>query len=163
MENIQDSLSKNVEDINGIEDIEDIEDINDKENMEDIEDMEDLENMEDIGDAEDMEDIENIEDIESIDDIKVEETDDMEEMEKTKTLENGIQTGEPETESEEPRNGKTVSCNAITLPREFMATTWVQREEDNRGQYPFCWQRRKSAETQVKSYLKNPLWLCVNI
>jgi hypothetical protein len=142
MENVQDSPSKNAEDINDIEDIEDIEDINNEENMEDIEDMEDLENMEDVGDVEDMEDIENIEDIdafedfEGIDDIEVEETDDMEEIEKTETLENGIQTGEPEIESEEPRNGKTLSCNAITLPREFMATIWVQREEDTRGVIP---------------------------
>ena len=40
MENIQDSPSKNAEDINGIEDVEDIEDVNDEENMEVIEDME---------------------------------------------------------------------------------------------------------------------------
>ena len=107
--------------------------------MEDIEDMEDIENMEDVGDIEDLEDIENIEDIdtfenfEGIDDIEVEEIDDMGEMEGAETLESGIQTGEPETESEEPNNSKTLSYNAITLPREFMATTWVQREEDAQG------------------------------
>jgi hypothetical protein len=49
---------------------------------------------------------------------------------------NGIQTGEPEIESQKPKNGKTLSCNAITLPREFMATTWVQREDDARGAVP---------------------------
>ena len=53
----------------------------------------------------------------------------MEEMERAETVENGIQTGEP-------KNGKILSCNAITLPREFMATTWVQREEDARGALP---------------------------
>jgi hypothetical protein len=139
VENVQDSPSENAEDVNGIEDAEGIEDINDIENMEDIEDMKDIENMEDVGDIEDMEDIENIGDIdtfenfEGIDDIEVEEIDDMGEMEGSETLEStksGIQTGEPEMESEEPKNGKTLSCNAITLPREFMATTWVQREEN---------------------------------
>ena len=128
--------------------------------MEDIEDMEDIENMEDVGDIEDMDNIENIEDIdtfenfEGIDDIEVEETNDMEGAE---TLENGIQTGEPEIESEEPKNDKTLSCNAITLPREFMATTWVKREEDARGAIPILLAKRKSVETQVKSYLKNLL------
>ena len=81
-----------------------------------------------------MEDIEYIEDIdtfenyEGIDDIEVKETDDMGEMEGSETLEstkNGIQTGEPEIEFKEPKNGKTLNCNAFTLPREFMATTWV--------------------------------------
>ncbi len=136
MESVQDSPNENTEDSNGIEDAEGVEDMNDTENMEDIEDIEDIENMEDVGDIEDMEDIENIEDIdtfenfEGIDDIEVEETDDMGEMEGAETLESGIQTGEPEIKSEEPKNGKMLSCNAITLPREFMATTWVQREED---------------------------------
>jgi hypothetical protein len=73
-----------------------------------------------------MEDIENIEDIdtfensEGIDDIKVEEADDIEEMEGSETIgctKNGIQTGEPEIESQKPKNGKTLCCNAITLPR----------------------------------------------
>ena len=136
MESVHDNPSENTEDINGIEDAEGIKDINDIENMEDIKDMEDIENMEDVGDIKDMEDIKNIEDsntfenFEGIDDIKVEETDDMGEMEGAETLESGIQTGEPETESEEAKNGKTLSCNANTLPREFMVTTWVQREED---------------------------------
>ena len=53
----------------------------------------------------------------------------MKEMERAETVENGIQTGEP-------KNGKILSCNAITLPREFMATTWVQREEDAREALP---------------------------
>jgi hypothetical protein len=139
MEHVQHSPNENVENINGIKDIKDIEDINDIEKMEDIEDLEDIENIEDVGDIEDMEDIENIEDIdtfenfEGIDDIEVEGSDDMEGEE---TLENGIQIEEPETESEEPKNGKTLSCNAITLPKEFMVTTWVQREEDARGVIP---------------------------
>ena len=128
MEHVQDSPNENAENINDIKDDQHIEDINDIENMKDIEDMEDIENIEDVGDIEDMEDIENIEDIdnfenfEGIDDIEVEGSDDMEGEE---TLENDIQTEEPEIESEEPKNGKTLSCNAITLPREFMATTWV--------------------------------------
>jgi hypothetical protein len=134
IENVQDSLIENAKDINSIKNAEGIEDIDDVENIEDIEDMEDIENMEDVGDIEDMENIENIEDIdtfenyEGIDDIEVEKTDDMGEMEGSETLEstkNGIQTGEPEIESKEPKNGKTLNCNAFTLPREFMATTWV--------------------------------------
>ena len=140
MEYVQDSPVENAVDINGIEDAEGIEDINDiedmedmedVENMEDIEDMEDVKNLEDVGDIEDLEDIKNSEDIDTfknfkgIDDIEVEETDDMGEMEGAETLESGIQTGEPETESEEPKNGKTLSCNTITLPKEFMATIWV--------------------------------------
>ena len=86
--------------------------------MEDIEDMEDIENIEDIDTFENFEDI---------DDIEVEENDDMEGEE---TLENGIQTEGPEAEPKEPKYGKTLNCNVITLPREFMVTTWVQREED---------------------------------
>uniref|UniRef100_A0A2N9EX14 Uncharacterized protein n=1 Tax=Fagus sylvatica TaxID=28930 RepID=A0A2N9EX14_FAGSY len=145
VENVQDSPIENAEDINSIEDVEGIEDINDIENMEDIEDMDNIENLEDVGDIEDMEDIENIEDIdtfenfEGINDIEVEETNDIGEMEGSKTLKStksGIQTEEPEIESKEPKNGKTLSCNAITLPREFMATTWVQREEDAQGAVP---------------------------
>ena len=112
-EHVQNSPNKNEENINGIKDVEDIEDINDTENMEDIEDMEDIENIEDIDTFENFEDI---------DDIEVEENDDMEGEE---TLENGTQTEEPEIKSEEPKNGKTLNCNAFTLPREFMATTWV--------------------------------------
>ena len=88
-----------------------------------------------------MEDIENIKDIdtfenfESIDDIEVEEANDIEEMEGSETIEctkNGIQTGELEIETQKTKNGKTLNCNAnaITLPREFMATTWIQREKD---------------------------------
>ena len=86
-----------------------------------------------------MEDIEYIEDIDTfensevIDDIEVKEANDIEEMEGSETIgctKNGIQIGEPEIESQKPKNGKILSCNAITLPREFMATTWVQREED---------------------------------
>ena len=86
-----------------------------------------------------MEDIEYIEDIDTfensevIDDIEVKEANDIEEMEGSEAIgctKTGIQIGEPEIESQEPKNGKTLSCNAITLPREFMATTWVQREED---------------------------------
>jgi hypothetical protein len=123
MENVQDNPVKNAKDINSIEDAEGIEDING------VEDMEDMENMEDVGDIENLEDIENIEDIDTfknfkgIYDIEVEETDDMGEMEGVETLESGIQTGEPDTESKEPKSGKTLNCNAITLPREFMATT----------------------------------------
>jgi hypothetical protein len=129
---VQNSPIENAEDIKSIEDSEGIENIEDVENIEDIEDMEDIENIEDVGDIVDMEDIENIEDIdtfessEGIDDIEVEEVDDIEEMEGSETIgctKNGIQTGEPKIESQEPKNGKTVSFNAITLPREFMATT----------------------------------------
>uniref|UniRef100_A0A2N9GH53 Reverse transcriptase domain-containing protein n=1 Tax=Fagus sylvatica TaxID=28930 RepID=A0A2N9GH53_FAGSY len=114
---VQSSSIKDAEDIKSIEDSEGIKDIEDVENIGDIEDMEDIENIEDVGDIEDMEDIENIEEIdtfensEGIDDIR-------------------------EIESQKPKNGKTLSCNVITLPKEFMATTWVQREEDARGAVP---------------------------
>jgi hypothetical protein len=47
-----------------------------------------------------------------------------------------IQLGKLEIESEEPKNGQIISCNAIILPREFMTTSWVQREEDARGATP---------------------------
>jgi hypothetical protein len=142
---VQSSSIKDAEDIKSIEDSEGIKDIEDVENIGDIEDMEDIENIEDVGDIEDMEDIENIEEIdtfensEGIDDIEVDEADDIEEMEGSETIrctKNGTQTGEPEIESQKPKNGKTLSCNVITLPKEFMATTWVQREEDARGAVP---------------------------
>jgi hypothetical protein len=158
MENDQDSLSKNAEDINDIEDVEDIEDINDIENMEDIE------NIEDVGDIEDMEDIEDIdtfENFEGIDDIEIEESDDMEGEE---TLENGIQTEEPETESEGPKNGKTLSCNAITLPKEFMATTWVQREEDARGAIPILLAKEEECRDTSKIIFEKPtLVMCQHL
>ena len=163
MENVQDSLVENAKDINGIEDAESIEDIKN------IEDMEDIENMEDVGDIEDLEDIENIEDIdtfenfEDIDDIEVEETDDMGEMEGAKTLESGIQIEEPETESEEPKNEKMLSCNAITLPESSWQLPGYKGKKMLEGQYSSYWQKWKSVETQVKSYLKNLLWLCANI
>jgi hypothetical protein len=60
----------------------------------------------------------------------------MEGSETIRCTKNGTQTGEPEIESQKPKNGKTLSCNVITLPKEFMATTWVQREEDARGAVP---------------------------
>jgi hypothetical protein len=162
MESVQDSPTENTEDSNGIEDAEGVEDMNDTENMEDIEDIEDIENMEDVGDIEDMEDIENIEDIdtfenfEGIDDIEVEETDDMGEMEGAETLESGIQTGEPEIKSEEPKNGKTLSCNAITLPREFMETIWVQREEDARGAIPILLAKEEECRDTSKIIFEKP-------
>uniref|UniRef100_A0A2N9FWA1 Retrotransposon gag domain-containing protein n=1 Tax=Fagus sylvatica TaxID=28930 RepID=A0A2N9FWA1_FAGSY len=127
---VQSSPIEDAEDIKSIEDSEGIEDIEDVENIGDIEDMEDIENIEDI---------DTFENSEGIDDIEVEETDDIEEMEGSETIgctKNGIQTGEPEIESQKPKNGKTLSCNAITLPREFMATTWVQRKEDAREAVP---------------------------
>ena len=164
MENVQDNPSKNAENINCIEDIEDIEDINDEENMEDLENMEDVGDVEDIEDIENIEDIDAFEDFEGIDDIEVEETDEMEEMEKTETLENGIQTGEPETESEEPRNGKTLSCNAITLPREFMATTWVQKEEDTRGAIPILLAEEEECRNTGKIIFEKPtLAMCQHL
>uniref|UniRef100_A0A2N9H4H4 Uncharacterized protein n=1 Tax=Fagus sylvatica TaxID=28930 RepID=A0A2N9H4H4_FAGSY len=89
-----------------------IEDAKDIKSIEDSEGIEDVKDVENIGDIEDMEDIENIED--------VEEADDIEEMEGSETIgctKNGIQTGEPEIESQKPKNGKTLCCNAITLPR----------------------------------------------
>jgi hypothetical protein len=96
-----------------------------------------LEGIEDIGD------VENFEDMEDIDDIGVEETEDVEEIEGSEAMECTeteeeleIQLGRPEIESQGPKNGKIISCNAITLPREFMATSWVQREEDAQGAIP---------------------------
>uniref|UniRef100_A0A2N9F3D7 Peptidase A2 domain-containing protein n=1 Tax=Fagus sylvatica TaxID=28930 RepID=A0A2N9F3D7_FAGSY len=161
------------EDIKSIEDSEGIEDIEDVENIGDIEDMEDIENIEDVGDIEDMEDIENIEDIdtfensEGIDDIEVEEADDIEEMEGSETIgctKNGIQTGEPEIESQKPKNGKTLSCNAITLPREFMATTWVQREDDARGAVPILLAEDEECRDTGKIIFEKPtLAMCQHL
>jgi hypothetical protein len=173
VENIQDGPIENAEDINSIEDVEGIEDINDIENMEDIEDMDNIENLEDVGDIEDMEDIENIEDIdtfenfEGINDIEVEETNDIGEMEGSKTLKStksGIQTEEPEIESKEPKNGKTLSCNAITLPREFMATTWVQREEDAQGAVPILLAEEEECRDTGKIIFEKPtLAMCQHL
>jgi hypothetical protein len=163
---VQNSPIENAEDIKSIEDSEGIENIEDVENIEDIEDMEDIENIEDVGDIVDMEDIENIEDIdtfessEGIDDIEVEEVDDIEEMEGSETIgctKNGIQTGEPKIESQEPKNGKTVSFNAITLPREFMATTYVQREEDARGTVPILLAEDEECRDTSKIVFEKPI------
>uniref|UniRef100_A0A2N9END3 Retrotransposon gag domain-containing protein n=1 Tax=Fagus sylvatica TaxID=28930 RepID=A0A2N9END3_FAGSY len=131
--------SKDVEDINGIEGIEGIEDVNDIENMEDVEDIEN---------------IEDIDTFENFEDIKVEETDDMGEMEEAETLESGIQTGELETESEEPKNGKTLSCYAITLPKEFVATTWVQKEEDTREAIPILLAKEEECQDTAEKRLE---------
>jgi hypothetical protein len=174
MENIEDiedlENMEDIEDIEDLENMEDIENIEDLENMEDIENIEDFENMEDVGDGEDMEDIENIEgidtfgDFEGINDIEDEDTGDMEEMEKTETLENGIQTGEPEIKSKKPKNGKTLSCNAITLPREFMATTWVQREEDTRGAIPILLAEEEERRDTGKIIFEKPtLAMCQHL
>ena len=92
---------------------------------------------------EDIEDVENFEDMEDIDDIGVEEIEDVEEIEGSEAMECteteevlGIQLGRLEIESQGPKNGKIIRCNAITLPREFMVTSWVQREEDAQGATP---------------------------
>jgi hypothetical protein len=136
MKSVQSNSTEDTKDIKSFGDIEGIKDIEDVENIGDIEDMEDIENIEDVEDIEGLEnikDIKNFENTEGIDDIEVEKADDIEEMEGSEAMEcteTGIQTGKPEIESQEPKNGKTLSCNAITLPKEFMATTWVQREED---------------------------------
>ena len=104
--------------------------------MEDIENIEDVEDLEGFGN---IEGVENYENIEGIDDIEVEEADDVEEMEGSKAMEctkTNIQTGKPKIESQEQKNGQILSCNAITLLREFMAISWVQREEDVQGATP---------------------------
>uniref|UniRef100_A0A2N9F0K1 Reverse transcriptase domain-containing protein n=1 Tax=Fagus sylvatica TaxID=28930 RepID=A0A2N9F0K1_FAGSY len=105
----------------GVQDAEDIKSIEDSEGIEDIEDVENL------GNIEDMEDIENIEDIEDMEDIENIEDDAQKMVSKLENQKSSLQ---------KPKNGKTLSCNAITLPREFMATTWVQREDDARGAVP---------------------------
>ena len=105
--------------------------------MEDIENIEDVEDLEGFGN---IEGVENYENIEGIDDIEVEEADDVEEMEGSKAMEctkTNIQTGKPKIESQEQKNGQILTCNAITLPREFLATSWVQREECPRGNTHF--------------------------
>ena len=110
---VQSSPIEDAEDIKSIEDSEGIKDIEDVENIGDIEGMKDIENIKDVADIEDVEDIENIEDIENfentegIDDIEVEEANDIEEMEGSETIgctKNGIQIGEPEIESQKPKN-----------------------------------------------------------
>ena len=113
------------------------------EDIEDIEDIKNIEGIEDLEDIEDIEGVENFKGIEDIDDIEIEGTDDIEEIEESKAMECTktnevleIQLGKPEIESEKPKNCQIISCNAITLPREFMATSWVQREEDARGATP---------------------------
>ena len=70
---------------------------------------------------------------------------------------NGIQTGEPEIESQKPKNGKTLSCNAITLPKEFMATTWVQREDDARGAMPILLAEDEECRDTGKIVFEKPL------
>ncbi len=60
----------------------------------------------------------------------------IEAVEESKAME-CIETDEiPEVEPQKQSNGKMISCNAITLPREFMATSWVQRENEARGVSP---------------------------
>ncbi len=140
MEDLRVNLTRDEENIDDIENIKGIEDIKDTGNIEGIEDIKD---MEDIKGIEDFEGIEDIEDLEGIDETKA--------MECTET-----------DEVHEPENGQMVSCNAITLPKEFMATSWVQREEDAR-QSPSYWQITKSAKIQVRLCLKNLLCLCVDI
>ena len=120
-----------------------------------------------------MEDIENIEDIDTfensevIDDIEVKEANDIEEMEGSETIgctKNGIQIGEPEIESQKPKNGKILSCNAITLPREFMATTWVQREEDARRVVPILLAKEEECRDTGKIVFEKPtLAMCLHL
>jgi hypothetical protein len=126
--------------VNSTEDTEDIEDIK---NIEGIEDIDDIENIEDVEDLEGIENIEGVENFEDIDDIEVEETKDVEEIEGSEATECTeteevleIQLGRSKIESQEPKNGKIISCNAITLPREFMATSWIQKEKDARRATP---------------------------
>uniref|UniRef100_A0A2N9EV97 Uncharacterized protein n=1 Tax=Fagus sylvatica TaxID=28930 RepID=A0A2N9EV97_FAGSY len=114
IKSVQGNATEDTEEIKGIEDTEDMDDI---ENIEDVEDLEGFGNIEGV---------ENFENIEGIDDIEVEEVDDVEEMEGLEAMEcieTDIQTGKQKIDSQKPKNGKTLSCNAITLPREFMATT----------------------------------------
>ena len=93
-----------------------------------------------------MEDIENIEDIdtfenfEGIDEIEVEEADDIEEMEGSETIKSikkmVFKLENHKSSLKSQKNGKTFSCNAITLPREFMATTGYKGKKMLEGQYP---------------------------
>jgi hypothetical protein len=132
IKSVQGNATEDTEEIKGIENIGDVEDVEDIENIEGIEDTEDMDDIENIEDVEDLEGfgniegVENFENIEGIDDIEVEEVDDVEEMEGLEAMEcieTDIQTGKQKIDSQKPKNGKTLSCNAITLPREFMATT----------------------------------------
>uniref|UniRef100_A0A2N9ILQ9 Uncharacterized protein n=1 Tax=Fagus sylvatica TaxID=28930 RepID=A0A2N9ILQ9_FAGSY len=125
MEDLRVNLTRDEENIDDIENIKGIEDIKDTGNIEGIEDIEDIKGIEDF------EGIEDIEDLEGIEETKA--------MECTET-----------DEVHEPENGQMVSCNAITLPKEFMATSWVQREEDAR-QSPSYWQITKSAKIQLNN------------
>ena len=137
MKNIQVNL---IEDTEDIKDIENIEGIEDTEDIEDIENIEGIEGLEDIEDLEGIEDIKGVENFEDIDDIEVEGIDDVEVIEGSEAMECTetdevleIQLGKPEIESEEPKHGQIISCNAIILPRDLMTTSWVQREQDARG------------------------------
>uniref|UniRef100_A0A2N9EMW6 Uncharacterized protein n=1 Tax=Fagus sylvatica TaxID=28930 RepID=A0A2N9EMW6_FAGSY len=68
--------------------------------------------------------------------IEILQDDSIEAVEESKAME-CIETDEiPEVEPQKQSNGKMISCNAITLPREFMATSWVQRENEARGVSP---------------------------
>jgi hypothetical protein len=135
------------------------------------EDIEDIKNIEGIEDLEDIEGVENFEGIEDIDDIKIEGTDDIEEIEESEAMECTetdevleIQLGKPEIESEEPRNCQIISCNAITLSREFMATSWVQREEDAQGATPILLANDEEFQDTGKIVFEKPtLSMCQHL
>ena len=135
---------------------------------EDVEDIEDIENIKGI---EDIEVVENFEGIEDIDGIEVEVTKDIEEikeseaMECTKTDEvHKIKAEKPEIKLEEPKNGQMISCNAITIPREFMATIWVEREEDARGATPILLVDDEECQDTGKIVFEKPtLFMCQHL
>jgi hypothetical protein len=59
---------------------------------------------------------------------------------------------------------KTHNCNAITLPREFMATTWVQREEDARGEIPILLAEEEECQDTGKIIFEKPtLAMCQHL
>ena len=49
-----------------------------------------------------------------------------------------------------------VSCNAITLPREFMATSWVQKEDEVRGAIPISLADEKECQDTGKIVFEKP-------
>jgi hypothetical protein len=150
MENMQVGLT---EDVEGIEDIENIKGIEDLEGIEDIEVVENFEGIEDI-DGIEVEGTKDIEEIEELEAMDCTETDEVHE----------IKAEKPEIELEEPKNGQMIICNAITIPREFIATSWVQREEDARGATPILLADDEECQDTGKIVFEKPtLFMCQHL
>ena len=62
------------------------------------------------------------------------------------------------------KNGQMISCNAITLPKEFMATSWVQREDEARGETPILLVDEEKCQDTGKIVFEKPaLSMCQHL